>query len=279
MLTGFIIMFRETLEDALIVGIILSFLVKTNQNKYKKFVYMGIFAGVATSIFGALLFNRLAGGFSGRNEELFEGVTIIFGAFLLTTMIIWMMSQKNITKDIENRVTVEVSKTHKLGLFFLVFISVLREGIESVIFLAASLFATKKSNLLGAALGIIVAIFLGYLIFAGSRKINIKKFFTITSIVLILFAAGLIALGVHELQEAHIIPQLIEHVWDINPSVNPDGSYPLLHERGYIGSFLKGLFGYNGDPSLIEIIIYMSYMVFAFTVLLKMKMPLQRKIV
>ncbi len=270
-------MFRETLEAALIAGIVLSFLVKAYLTEYKKIVYMGVAAGVAMSIVGAFLFNSIAGGFSGRNEELFEGITMIFGASLLTTMILWMMSQKNITKDLEDRVTVEVSKTRKFGLFFLVFISVLREGIESVIFLAALRFATKKSNLLGAGLGIAAAILLGYLIFAGSRKINIKKFFFITGIVLILFAAGLIALGVHELQEAHIIPQLIEHVWDINPSVNPDGSYPLLHDKGYIGSFFKGLFGYDGNPSLIEVVIYMSYMISAFAVLVKMKTTAGKK--
>jgi high-affinity iron transporter len=203
---------------------------------------------------------------------------MIFGAFLLTTMIIWMFNQKNIAKDLENRVVVEVSKTHKLGLFFLVFISILREGIESVIFLSASRFASGKSNLIGATLGILTAIVLGYLIFISSIKINIRKFFVITSIVLILFAAGLVALGVHELQEAQIIPLVAEHVWDINPTVNLDGSYPLLHEQGYVGSILKGLFGYNGNPSLIEIIGYVSYLAFVFIVWIKMRMT-PRKIV
>ncbi|MCK4755850.1 FTR1 family protein, partial [candidate division WOR-3 bacterium] len=99
----------------------------------------------------------------------------------------------------------------------------------------------------------------GYLIFIGSMKINIKKFFDITSILLILFAAGLVAQGIHELQEAKIIPTVIEHLWDINPLVNTDGSYPLLHEKGYIGSILKGLFGYNGNPALIEVLSYLAY--------------------
>jgi len=95
-------------------------------------------------------------------------------------------------------------------------------------------------------------------------KINIKRFFTITSILLILFAAGLVAHGVHELQEATVIPTVIEHLWEMNPPANLDGTYPILHEKGYIGSILKGLFGYNGNPSLIEVLSYFLYLVVVF---------------
>ena len=80
-----------------------------------------------------------------------------------------------------------------------------------------------------------------------------------SSILLILFAAGLTAHGVHELVEANILPPIISPVWDINPKVNADGSFPLLHENGLVGSFMKGLFGYNGNPDLIEIIAYLLY--------------------
>ncbi len=112
--------------------------------------------------------------------------------------------------------------------------------------------------------GITAAVLLGYAIFVGSMKINLKRFFNITSILLILFAAGLVAQGVHELQEAGVIPTVIEHVWDINPPVNPDGSYPVLHEQGYVGSILKGLFGYNGNPSLLELLAYGLYLLLVF---------------
>ena len=97
-------------------------------------------------------------------------------------------------------------------------------------------------------------------------NINIKKFFNITSILLVLFASGLVAHGVHELQEAKVIPTVVEHVWDINPVLKPDGSYPILHENGYIGSILKSLFGYNGNPSLIEVISYFVYVALVFVI-------------
>ncbi len=261
MIAEFIITFRETLEAALIIGIILSYLYKTKQSKYNNVVYIGIIFGILASIIGAFLFNILAGGFEGRTEEIFEGITMLIGAVLLTTMILWMMKQKHIAKELEQKINEKVNNSHKFGLFLLVFISVLREGIETVIFLGAASFVSTNNVLFGSLVGIVAAIFLGYLIFVGSMKINIKMFFNITSILLILFAAGLVAHGVHELQEASIIPPIIEHVWDINPKVNVDGTYPLFHEKGSIGSLLKGLFGYNGDPSLIEILSYLIYII------------------
>jgi high-affinity iron transporter len=121
-----------------------------------------------------------------------------------------------------------------------------------------------NNSIFAALAGIVAAILLGYAIFLGSMKISIKKFFNITSILLILFAAGLVAHGMHELQEAKIITTVIENVWDINPTVNPDGSYPILHEKGYLGSILKSLFGYNGNPSLFELLSYLVYLLFVF---------------
>jgi high-affinity iron transporter len=259
MLAAFMVMLRETLEAALIIGIISSFLVRTDQRRYLMQVVGGGAAGIAASLLAAFLFNRFSNGFSGRTEALFEGITMIAGALLITTMILWMLNQYNIKRDIERQVSKRVAGTFGAGVFFLTFISILREGVESVIFLAAIHFTTTENTLLGALLGMATAIVLGYFLFLGSLKLNIKKVFAFTSILLILFAAGLAAHGVHELQEAGFIPVFIEHVWDINPAVEQVGMYPLLHENGYIGSILKGLFGYNGNPSLLEVTVYASY--------------------
>lgn len=264
MISSFIIAIRETLEAALIVGIILSYLVKTKQTKHNNIIYIGVVSGIITSIIGALLFTHIAGGFTGRTEKIFEVITMLIGASLLTTMILWMMKQKHVSSELEHKVATELSEAHKFGLFSLVFIAVLREGIEMVIFLGATSFISTNNTLIGALAGIITAIFIGYAIFVSSIKINIKMFFNITSILLILFAAGLVAHVVHEFQETKIIPTIVEHIWDINPPINPDGSYTILHEKGYIGSILKSLFGYNGDPSLIEVLSYLVYLVLVF---------------
>ncbi len=264
MISSFIIAIRETLEAALIVGIILSYLVKTKQTKHNNIIYIGVVSGIIISIIGALLFTHIAGGFTGRTEKIFEVITMLIGASLLTTMILWMMKQKHVSSELEHKVATELSEAHKFGLFSLVFIAVLREGIEMVIFLGATSFISTNNTLIGALAGIITAIFIGYAIFVSSIKINIKMFFNITSILLILFAAGLVAHVVHEFQETKIIPTIVEHIWDINPPINPDGSYTILHEKGYIGSILKSLFGYNGDPSLIEVLSYLVYLVLVF---------------
>ena len=260
MIASFIITFRETLEAALVVGIVLSYLARTRQTKYNAVVYLGVASGIAASIVGALLFTNLAGGFTGQAEEVFEGITMLIGAALLTTMILWMMQQRNVAANLMDRVATEVAQAHGVGLFSLVFVAVLREGIETVIFLGAASFVSTNNNLIGALAGIVVAVLVGFAMFAGSMRVSLKKFFGITSIFLILFAAGLVAHGIHELQEAAIVPTVIEQVWDINPLVNPDGSYPLLHEKGYVGAILKDLFGYNGDPSLIEVGSYVGYL-------------------
>lgn len=261
MIPSLIITFRETLEAALIVGIILSYLIKTKRQKYNNIVYLGIATAIVASIIGAFLFNALAGGFTGRAEEIFEGIAMLFASFLLTFMILWMLKQKHIVIDLHKKVDSELKQRQRAGLFFIVFISVLREGIETVIFLSAANFVSSENSLFGATLGIITAIIVGYLIFVAGKRINLKAFFNITSVLLILFAAGLTAYGIHEFQEAKVLPVYVEHVWDINPQLNPDGTVPLLHEKGAIGSIAKGLFGYNGNPSLIEVLAYFAYLV------------------
>ena len=263
MIVSLIITLRETLEMALIIGIIFRYLRKSNQLEYKKYVYWGIIAGLVMSISGALLINNLSILFEGRTEQIFEGVIMLLGAFFLTTMILWMLNQKNIAEELEEKLQKQTNKTHKFGVFSVVFVSILREGIETVLFLGAARFSEENNSLLGAIIGIIAAIILGIIIYQGTSKINLKLFFTFTSYFLIIIAAGLLAHGIHEFQEAGIIPIIIEHIYDINF---------ILDEKGTFGSFLKGIFGYNGNPSLIETIAYVVYMIVIFNIWRYLKM-------
>lgn len=131
----------------------------------------------------------------------------------------------------------------------------MREGVETVVFLSALSFSSG-SSIAGSALGITAALFLGFLIFSGSKKVNLNAFFLITSILLILFAAGFIAQSIHEFQEAALIPVFIEHLWSVNH---------LIDGKGTLGGILKGLFGYNGNPSLTEVIVYLLYIIATFS--------------
>ena len=274
MIVNFLITFRETLEAAIIIGIILAYLSKTKNTKYNNIVYIGLGFGIIGSIISALLFNSLTGGFSGRTEEIFEGVVMIIGSLLLSSMILWMMNQKHVTKELQEKISVNIDKNQRFGLFMLVFLSVLREGIETVIFLGSASLVTQDYGIVGAFSGIIVASFLGYLIFVTSIKVNVEKFFDASSLLLIFFAAGLMAHGVHEFQEAKILPIFVEHIWDINPAtpLENQGIYPALHEKGAIGSIAKGLFGYNGNPNLLEVVTYLVYMVIIFLIYQKIEL-------
>lgn len=262
----FLITFRETLEAALVVGIVLSYLSKLQQADWFRTVWYAVFSGVALSIVAGILFELYFGGFQGRAEELYEGFIMLIAAALLTWMILWMLRQRHlISAHIQSQVDRHLAKGEKIGVFFLVLIAVLREGIETVLFLKASSLQAQEGNSLMAILGITIAVFLGYLLFSGLKKFSLKKFFTVTTVLLILFAAGLVAHSVHELQEAGVLPGGGLVAWDLNPSVPESGAYPWLHEKGTLGSLAKGIFGWNGNPTVLEVISYLVYMLFVLS--------------
>ncbi|WP_457559077.1 FTR1 family iron permease [Candidatus Harpocratesius sp.] len=258
MIASLIITFRETLEAVLITGIIISYLNRIGRKEMKTYVWLGVLIGISFSIIGAFIFNLLLGGFIGRSEQMFEGFLMILGSLLITSMIFWMMKQSNIVnnleKKIETNINVKSDKIQKLGVFSIVFIAILREGIEIVIFLGTTSFISAENSLIGAILGIVSALILGYMVYIGAMNVNLKNLFSITGIFLVFLAAGLFAYGIHELQEANIIPIFIEHIYDINS---------FIDEKGTFGSILKGLFGYNGNPSLVETTVYWLYLIFA----------------
>jgi high-affinity iron transporter len=245
MIAGFVIALREGLEAALIVGIVLAFLARTGGSQRYWQVFAGVVSAIIVSIAFALGFQWLAGGFSGPSAQIFEGLTTLIAAGLLVSMIVWM-DRKGPALQMELEQKTAATMTATLGIFMIVFIAVLREGVETVLFLAV-LPLSEGAIWLGALLGFAVAIGLAYIYFAGAKQFSLRTFFRITSIFLIFFAAGMIAYGIHELQEAGVIPILIEHVWDINF---------ILPENSPLGLVLKGLVGYNGNPSLIEVTAY-----------------------
>lgn len=262
MFSSLLITFRETLEAALIIGIVLSYLNHIKRTEYHNAVYVAVGAAVLSSVILAILFELYTQGFTGRNEEIFEGVTMILASLFLTWMLIWMGKQKNISAELKKKVEAKVNGKYNTGIFFLVFFAVMREGIETILFLKAASFNSEESQLAGGLIGVGLAIILGYMIFVALEKISLKKFFFSTTILLGLFATGLFAHGIHEFQEAGVVPIYKEHVWDINPptsEVNGVTIYPLLHEKGAIGGIMKDLLGYNGNPSLIEVLSYIGF--------------------
>ncbi|MGB5933366.1 MAG: FTR1 family protein [Anaerolineae bacterium] len=254
MLAASLITFREGLEAALIVGIVLGYLKKIGRLDRQGYLWGGVIAAAIASLGVALGLQAIGAQFTGRAEEIFEGVTMFLAVGVLTWMIFWMRYQGRYIKvALERDVQVAVTAGQNWALFGLAFITVFREGVETALFLSAAGFVSAAANTLwGGLLGLGVALLVGYLIFATAVRLDVKRFFDATSVLLLLFAAGLLAPGVHEFQEAGLIPVMVEHVWDINH---------ILNEKSTPGSILKALLGYNGNPSLLEVSSYVGYWV------------------
>lgn len=253
MMVGFFITLREGLEAALVVGIVLGVLRRFGRLDQTKAVWAGVLAAVLTSVVAGLILNRVGIAFEGRGEAAFEGFAMLVAAGVLTWMIFWMQQQgRQVSSMLEQSALQAASRNNDHMLFGLSFVAVVREGLETALFLTAAAFgSTTVQTLLGGVLGLLVALALGWVIYMGGKRLNIRAFFQATSIVLLLFAAGLLAHGVHELQEAALLPITIEHVWDVSS---------VLDDSSTLGSLLKALFGYNAAPSLLEVISYITYL-------------------
>ena len=261
MAESFIILFREGFEAFLILFIVLGALKKSGSMQYNRVVYAGALAAVLGSFILASIFKAVKLKFEGPAEYIFEGVTMITTSVLLAFMILWLVRFKTNAGKIKSELQGHINSNRSIGIFSLIFFSIFREGVETVLFFIGLDLSAGLDVFTGALAGLIVALGLCYGIFAGTIKLNFRVFFNVTTFILLLIAAGLMAHGVHELNEAEIIPSVIEHVWDINPPLYADGSYPAFHEKGSIGGFLQALFGYNGNPSLTEVISYILYVI------------------
>jgi high-affinity iron transporter len=171
-------------------------------------------------------------------------------------MIFWMaQNARKMRNEIHKKISAAVTTGQVFSIATLAFVSVFREGLETVLFLTALAVTDPLGTVIGMLTGISVVIVLAVLMMRGVYRINLQKFFKYTSVLLVVFAAGLLGYGVHEFIEAGLVPPIIEHVWDINPL---DAMHPL-HENGAIGSILKALVGYDGNPELLRVIAYVGY--------------------
>lgn len=259
---GGLIGFREAVEAALIIGVLLTWLARSERQELSNWIWKGVGAGVAASIVVAALFALVWGGVESfqEHEAMFEGILEIAAAALLTAVIIHFIKHPS-TTELEEWADEAFRTKQGAGLFMISFLSVWREGSETVIFIGAG--TEGSSAIIGVFIGIGLASLLAFGFFKKGLQIDVAKLFKVTNILLILFAAGLVAHGFHELQEAGAAPIVVEHIWDVNPDVSVEdaaaGNYPALHEKGAIGGIFKALFGWNGNPALLEVILWAAY--------------------
>ena len=262
----FIIVFREVLEASLVVGIIYLLLIKTNQTDQLPKLWLAVAASILASIlvgYSVIQAKNALGNDSIR--ALFEGVFLYITAFLIWYVIFWL------SKHVSDRKILEAQATQALalsswGIFLVVFFAILREGFETAVFLISSFSITGSFSYVGFVIGALMAIAIGYLIVQQGRKVNLKYIFKYTTLLLVFLSAGMVAYGTHELEEYlvksdQIKKEEIYRPWDILQPIN-DGDYHPMHDKGIIGVFLKGFFGYNSNPNVIELVLWIAALMF-----------------
>ena len=279
----FIITFRECLEASLIVGIIYTVLHKNDLTAEKRVLWYGVIASLAASVIVGLLLTSINQSVGNTSyEKAFEAVFMYITAGILFYVIFWLAKHVSDREEIENSVKNAIAGSG-FALFLLVFFSILREGFETALFLIASVTNTGGFSYLGFFLGMILAVFLGYLVVIQGKKVNLRSFFKATTLLLVFFAAGMVAYGTHEaesylVKSGKIDENNITRVWDIHqPKVSLENNdikifysfsasknkyYHILHDKGTVGVFLKGFFGYNSNPNWVELILWILSMVF-----------------
>lgn len=274
----FIILFRETLEAALIVGIIYLFLTSNNASTQK--LWLAVLTAIIASVIVAYFIYSAQEALGNTSlKALFEGIFMFITAAFIWYVIFWLSKHVSDRKQLEESSAIAMSSSW--GIFFLVFFSIIREGFETVVFLLASLSMTKSFSYVGFFGGMIAALLLVYLLVVQGRRFNIREFFKYTTLLLVFLASGMIAYGTHEVESYLVKSDNLQIVglenkkdiprpWNIlvpkDELRNSDNSifysYDLkgkgkfthvMHDSGSIGAFFKGFFGYNSNPNYVEL--------------------------
>jgi len=253
-----VVVLREGFEASLVVGIVLAFLDRTGRRDGFVAVWAGVAAALALSLAVGIALFAAGAELEGRSEAIFEGVVMLVAAGLLTWMIFWMRRQgARIRTELHEKVDTALV-AGGLALGALAFFAVLREGIETALFLFAAAEGTAvegggvTEQMIGALLGLALAVVLGVLLYRGGIKLDLRTFFRVTGAVIIVVAAGLFAYSIHELQEAGWLPFLTATAFDLSSF--------LADDRG-VGAVLRGLIGYNADPTVLEVVAWITYLV------------------
>ena len=256
MSSSFIITLREGLEAGLIVAIILAYLKASGQRPHFRTVLISALAAVAVSLtVGAAIF-AVAGEFEGRTAEAFEGSAMLIAVGVLSWMVVWMKRQSaGIKKTLETDIAQAIGVGSAFALAMIPFTAILREGLETAVFLfAATRTATPLESTMGASAGILAAVALTWGIYTGGYRVNLRVFFNVTGVLLIILAAGLLVNGLKDLHEAGVVSNLGPHAWD---------TYGTLADNSQIGKFLSTILGYDSSPYIGLVIAHIAYLVLA----------------
>ncbi|MFC9455097.1 iron uptake transporter permease EfeU [Streptomyces sp. NPDC056637] len=255
MFGNYLIGLREGLEASLVVCILIAYLVKTDRRDALRPIWIGIAIAVAVALgFGfALTFGSQELTFEA--QEALGGSLSIVAVGLVTWMVFWM---RRTARHLKSELHGKLDAALQMGTAALVataFLAVGREGLETALFVWASVRASNDGThgpLIGVLLGLLTAVVLGWLFYRGALKINLAKFFTWTGGMLVIVAAGVLAYGVHDLQEAQFLGGLSSKAFDISGTIPPDSWY---------GTLLKGVFNFQPDPTVLQVVVWLLYLI------------------
>ncbi|MGW3044646.1 iron uptake transporter permease EfeU [Kitasatospora sp. NPDC001159] len=253
MFGNYLIGLREGLEASLVVCILIAYLVKTDRRDKLPPVWLGVGSAVVLSMaFGAVL-QFGSSQLTFEAQEALGGSLSIISVGLVTWMVFWMRrTARHLKSELHGKLDAAIA----MGTTALVvtsFLAVGREGLETALFIWSAVQATDDgwTPLIGAALGLLTSVVLGWLFYRGALKINLAKFFTWTGAMLVVVAAGVLAYGVHDLQEAGWLPGLHDLAFDISSTIPKDGWY---------GTLLKGVFNFQPDPTVLQLVVWLLYL-------------------
>lgn len=254
MLSTFIIALREGLEAALIIGILLAYLVKTNRSHLRTPLWIGVFVAIVVSLGLGAILSFTSSELKPGAEEAFAGILSVVAVALVTWMVFWMKrTARNLKRELERKVDSAVTMG-SLAMAITAFVAVGREGIETSLFIYTN-FTTVKSSFgpsVGLVLGLAAAIGLGYLMYRQTVHFDLTQFFKITGIALIVVAAGVLAHGIGDLQETGWLPGLNSVAWNIDSWLNPDS---------FIASILSGSIGFSTTTTWLQVGTWFLYLV------------------
>ncbi|RBP13180.1 high-affinity iron transporter [Roseiarcus fermentans] len=254
MLAPFLIMLREGVEAALIVGIVASYLYRTGRARWMPYVWLGVLLAVALALFAGAAIQIASAEFPQKAQEAFEAVIGLVAVGVLVSMVFWMRrAARSIRGELEGSIEAALATSGGgWALIGMVFFAVAREGLESVFFLLAIFQQSEGAAApLGALLGLVVAVGVGYAIFVGGVRINLRHFFRWTGVFILVVAAGLLAASARSLHEAGLWNGLQQRPVDLS-GILPDSSV--------VGTMLAGVFNYQAAPALGEILVYVGFL-------------------
>ncbi len=254
MFANFLIGLREGLEASLVVGILVAYLVRTNRRAMLRYVWLGVGAAVAISLaFGALL-TFGPRGLSFEAQEIIGGTLSIVAVGFVTWMVFWMAATaRSLRSHLEGRLDTALAVGGS-SVFVLALLAVGREGLETALFLWAAAQATgsNTSPLLGGSAGLLTAVVLGWALTQTTMRLDLGKFFRRSGVLLVLIAGGVLSYGIHDLQEARVLPGLTDLAFDVSAQVPPSSWY---------GTLLKGTFNFSPTTSKLEALAWVLYVV------------------